>query len=76
LEEGWYQRYYRFLETRDEYFNPDIHEIPSQGRWMIYGVDLPDAVLKKVYSENAPRVILKQPPQTGEEVNPDLAERA
>jgi predicted TIM-barrel fold metal-dependent hydrolase len=61
----WYRLYYRFLETRDEYFNYSLSEIPNQGRWMIYGLDLPDDVLKNVYYANAQRVILpdRQPLQ-------------
>jgi predicted TIM-barrel fold metal-dependent hydrolase len=53
-----YRRYYRFLETDDEYFNYGGSEIPSQGRWMIYGLHLPDEVLKRVYHDNAARIML------------------
>ena len=52
-----YQIYYRFLETRDEYFSYGPGEKPSQGRWAIYGIDLPDEALRKVYCENAARVL-------------------
>ena len=52
-----YRGYYRFLETRDEYFSYSQRQPPGNGRWMIYGLDLPDDVLKKVYSDNAQRVI-------------------
>ncbi len=52
-----YRIYYRFLETDDEYFNPDRGEVPMQGRWFIYGLYLPDDVLAKVYSKNAERVL-------------------
>ncbi len=48
-----YRIYYRFLETDDEFFNYGPAEIPSQGRWSIYGLFLPDNVLKKVYYLNA-----------------------
>lgn len=48
-----YRICYRFLETEDEYFNYDMELVPSQGRWQVYGVDLPDDVLMRVYSENA-----------------------
>ena len=44
-----YHIYYRFFETRDEYFDYGTGEIPGQGRWKIYGVYLPDEVLKKIY---------------------------
>jgi predicted TIM-barrel fold metal-dependent hydrolase len=52
-----YDIYYRFLETDDEYFDYAPAKIPPQGRWKIYGIELPDAVLKKVYSENAVRLL-------------------
>lgn len=54
----YYRLVYRFLETDDEYFNYGLSEVPGQGRWYIYGLYLPDDVLKKVYFENARRVIL------------------
>ena len=53
-----YRLYYRFLETDDEYFAYDLSEPPAQGRWRIYGLQLPPDVLEKVYSTNAERVIL------------------
>jgi len=47
-----YRIYYRFLETDDEYIDPGGgHHL--QGRWMIYGVFLPDEVLEKIYNRNA-----------------------
>jgi predicted TIM-barrel fold metal-dependent hydrolase len=56
----YYRLLYRFLETDDEYFNYDLDEIPGQGRWRIYGLHLPDDVLRKVYFQNARRVILAE----------------
>jgi predicted TIM-barrel fold metal-dependent hydrolase len=54
----WYAPYFRFLETADEYFNYAADgEIPGQGRWYIYGIDLPDDVLRRVYFENAARLL-------------------
>jgi predicted TIM-barrel fold metal-dependent hydrolase len=52
-----YRVYYRFLETDDEYFNYDTSEVPGQGRWYVCGLYLPDNILKKIYSENAKRVL-------------------
>ncbi len=52
-----YQSYWRFLETRDEYFPYSEKPLPPQGIWRIYGVYLPDAVLTKIYYENASRII-------------------
>jgi len=47
-----YRLYYRFLETDDEYFEYPSHA-SRQGRWNIYGLFLPEDVLRKVYRENA-----------------------
>jgi len=52
-----YRIYFRFLETRDEYFDYFKHKFPPAGEWKIYGVYLPDDVLKKVYHDNAERVL-------------------
>jgi predicted TIM-barrel fold metal-dependent hydrolase len=52
-----YEIYYRFLETDDEYFDYAPAEIPPQGRWSIYGLHLPDAILRKVYHDNAARLL-------------------
>ncbi len=57
-----YQLHYRFLETDDEYFPYSVDDggIPPQGRWRIYGLFLPDDVLKKVYSLNAERILIQR----------------
>ncbi len=52
-----YRLSYRFLETDEEYFNYNTSEVPLQGRWYVYGLYLPDDVLRKVYSENARKVL-------------------
>ncbi len=49
--------YWRFFETRDEYFPYSEKEFPPQGFWRIYGIGLPDDVLKKIYFENALRIM-------------------
>lgn len=49
--------YWRFLETFDENFPYSEKPFPPQGLWNIHGIGLPDNVLKKVYSENARRII-------------------
>lgn len=51
-----YRLYYRFLETEDEYFEYPSHA-SRQGRWNIYGLNLPADVLRKVYRENALRLL-------------------
>lgn len=52
-----YEIYYRFLETEDEYFDYAPAPVPPQGRWRIYGLGLPEAILKQVYHDNAARVL-------------------
>ena len=53
-----YRVHFRFLETDDEYFEYDADSvIPTQGRWRIYGVYLPDDVLRKVYYDNAAKLL-------------------
>jgi predicted TIM-barrel fold metal-dependent hydrolase len=52
-----YEIYYRFLETGDEYFDYAPARIPPQGRWEISGINLPDSILKKVYYQNAARLL-------------------
>jgi len=49
--------YWRFLETDDEYFPYSERPFPPQGFWNIYGLDLTEKVLRKVYFENAAHII-------------------
>jgi predicted TIM-barrel fold metal-dependent hydrolase len=53
-EPSEYWTYFRVLETADEYF-PYYRK--RHAFWRLYGLDLPDGVLRKVYYENALRVI-------------------
>ncbi len=55
--EELYEIYYRFLETEDEYFDYAPAPIPPQGRWRIYGLGLQESILKKVYHDNAARLL-------------------
>jgi predicted TIM-barrel fold metal-dependent hydrolase len=52
-----YEIYFRFLETDDEYFDYAPARVPPQGRWRIYGIQLPDPILRKVYHQNAARLL-------------------
>ena len=52
-----YEIYFRFLETEDEYFDYAPAPVPPQGRWCIYGLGLPDGILRKVYHDNAARLL-------------------
>ena len=49
--------HWRLLETADEYFSYAENRYPPQGLWNIYGLNLPNEVLRKVYSENAAKLI-------------------
>ena len=52
-----YEIYYRFLETDDEHFDYAPAPVPPQGRWRISGLALPESILRKVYLENAERLL-------------------
>lgn len=48
-----YRCYFRFLETGDEWFQPpDYDGTFDRARWHIAGLNLPPAVLRKVYRDN------------------------
>lgn len=55
--EPLYEIYFRFLETEDEYFDYAPAPTPPQGRWRIYGIGLPEPILRKVYYDNAARLL-------------------
>ncbi len=63
-EKGWtvekyYQTYFEFLETDNEYFSYPLQGVVNQGNWKIYGINLPDSVLEKVYHKNAEKILFK-----------------
>ncbi|MEX1275941.1 MAG: hypothetical protein WEE20_08415 [Bacteroidota bacterium] len=49
-----YYVYFRVLESADEYFD---YYRKRHAFWKMYGLELPDEVLKKLYYKNAMRVI-------------------
>jgi uncharacterized protein len=55
-----YPYYWRVFETADEYFD---YYRDYQASWKLYGADLPDAVLKKLYYANALKVTPGLPKQ-------------
>jgi hypothetical protein len=57
FNETLYEIYFRFLETADEYFDYAPANVPPQGRWRIYGIELPDSILQKVYYQNAAHLL-------------------
>jgi len=48
-----YPYYWRVFETADDYFD---YYRPYHAFWKLYGIDLPDEVLRKLYYENAQRI--------------------
>lgn len=55
VSDAMYRNHFRWLETADEYFEP--WEYPFLGRWLIYGLELPDSVLEKIYHRNAEGIL-------------------
>ncbi len=49
-----YYTYFRVLETNDEYFD---YYRKRHAHWKMYGLALPDSVLKKIYYQNALNII-------------------
>ena len=49
-----YYTYFRVLETEDEYFD---YYRKRHAFWKMYGLGLPDSILKKVYYKNALRIL-------------------
>ncbi len=49
-----YYTYFRVLETNDEYFD---YYRKRHAHWKMYGLHLPDSVLKKIYYKNALTII-------------------
>ena len=54
FEPSEYPYYWRVLETRDEYF---YYYRSYHAFWKMYGLNLPDDVLKKLYYKNALRIL-------------------
>jgi predicted TIM-barrel fold metal-dependent hydrolase len=52
---------WRYFETADRQFESPT---PIQGRWKIDGIGLPEAVLRKIYFENAARILHWKPTGT------------
>jgi predicted TIM-barrel fold metal-dependent hydrolase len=53
-----YPYYWRVFETNDDYFD---YYRPYHAFWKLYGIGLPDDVLKKVYYQNALRITPRMP---------------
>ena len=58
----FFDKHWRWLETRDKNFP---HMTPIQGNWTISGIGLPASVLRKIYFENAKKLLARSlPPQS------------
>jgi predicted TIM-barrel fold metal-dependent hydrolase len=57
--EKFYRSHFEFLETDNEYFDYPMQGAVNQGRWKIYGINLPDEVLEKIYYKNAEKILFK-----------------
>lgn len=58
LSEVEYRRWFRFLESDDECFDYGPESaVPVRGRWDVSALDLPAAVLPRLYRDNAARVL-------------------
>ena len=55
----FYQKEYRWLETNDRNFP---HMTPIQGDWTISGIGLPADVLRKIYFDNAAKLLKRSMP--------------
>jgi predicted TIM-barrel fold metal-dependent hydrolase len=60
-EERFFKSTWRYFETADKQFESPT---PIQGRWKIDGIGLPEPILRKVYFENAVRVLGWRPAGT------------
>jgi predicted TIM-barrel fold metal-dependent hydrolase len=58
-EARFFRSTWRYFETRDRQFESPT---PIQGRWKIDGIGLSQAVLAKIYFENAARLLHWKPP--------------
>ena len=57
--EVFYAKEWRWLETRDRNWE---HMTPIQGNWTISSIGLPDSVLRKVYFDNARKLLARSLP--------------
>jgi predicted TIM-barrel fold metal-dependent hydrolase len=58
-ERRYFESTWRYFETEDKQFESPT---PIQGHWKIDGIGLPEQVLRKLYFENAARLLKWKPP--------------
>jgi hypothetical protein len=56
-DERGYRQHFQFLETADEHIDYPFWPQINFGRWKVSGVELPDAVLRKLYHDNAAKLL-------------------
>jgi predicted TIM-barrel fold metal-dependent hydrolase len=72
-EARFFSATWRYFETADRQFESPT---PIQGRWKIDGIGLPEAILRKVYYQNAARVLGWEPAATTTSAAPSPADGA
>jgi predicted TIM-barrel fold metal-dependent hydrolase len=55
----FFAKHWRWMETYDRNFE---HMTPIQGDWTISGINLPDEVLRKIYFDNATKLLARSMP--------------
>ncbi|HSR16460.1 MAG TPA: amidohydrolase family protein, partial [Ignavibacteriaceae bacterium] len=58
--EKFYQAYFEFFETENEFISYPLQGAINQGDWKICGINLPDSVLEKIYYKNAEKILSKK----------------
>ncbi|MGD0836549.1 MAG: amidohydrolase family protein [Polyangia bacterium] len=61
-ERRFFESTWRYFETNDRQFESPT---PIQGSWKIDGIGLPESVLRKLYFDNAARLLHWKPPLAG-----------
>lgn len=56
--EKFYRAHFEFLETENEFIDYPMRGAVIQGDWKIYGLNLPDEVLEKIYYKNAEKILV------------------
>ena len=68
-ERRYFESTWRYFQTGDKQFESPT---PIQGRWKIDGIRLPQPVLRKLYFENAARLLKWQPQTTPHSPDPSV----
>lgn len=55
--ERYFQSYFEFLETDNDWMEYPLWGVNKQGRWHVSGLNLPPEVLEKIYFRNAEKLL-------------------